>query len=368
MAQLDSAAPPATLGGFVKDRIPGLAFAGALGFTGEYVSQRMPISLSPLLYATALGIIIGNAVRFASSDAVERTLAPTVVGRDFAKRRLLRAGIILYGAKLTFAKILGIGLPGLLTDLYVVSSTLALAFGLGRLLGLSETLTTLIGTGSAICGCSAVAATQPIINAEAHEVAAAVGVVVLCGTVAMFAYPALYQAVPALSANPKLMGIFAGATIHELAGVVAAGTAMGRDVLATSIVTKLLRVFLLEPWIIICFYTGIGRRDRGGGDDDASAATTGTKGKGVPWFAFGFVAVATVNSVWGLGASVQKLCTTLSAGFLASAMAALGLDTDLVKVKSLGWRPIVLALALWVNLLGGGFLVARGLTPGVLVT
>ena len=135
-------------------------------------------------------------------------MAPTEMGMAFAKRRLLRAGIILYGAKITFAKILGIGLPGLLTDLYVVSSTLLLGFGLGRLLGLSEALTTLISTGSgthrgaptrdwvqpetgsrldlpclalltyplwwpclpAICGCSAVAATQPIINAEAHEV------------------------------------------------------------------------------------------------------------------------------------------------------------------------------------------------------
>eukprot|EP00961_Rhodomonas_salina_P220131 2976101-Rhodomonas_salina.1 len=101
-------------------------------------------------------------------------MALTAVGMSFAKRRLLRAGIILYGAKITFAKILGIGLAGLLTDLYVVSSTLLLSFCLGKALGLTPALTTLISTGSAICGCSAVAATQPIINTEAHEVAAAV--------------------------------------------------------------------------------------------------------------------------------------------------------------------------------------------------
>ena len=85
----------------------------------------------------------------------------------------------------------------------------------------------------------------------------------------------------------------------------------------------------------------------------------GKKGKGVPWFAFGFIGVAAFNSIWGIAPAAQKLFTMLSAGFLASAMAALGLDTDLVKVKSLGWRPIALALALWVNLLGGGFVVAR---------
>ena len=71
--------------------------------------------------------------------------------------------------------------------------------------------------------------------------------------------------------------------------------------------------------------------------------------------------MATINSIWGIAPSAQRLFTTLSAGFLASAMAALGLDTDLVKVRSLGWRPMALALALWANLLGGGLLVSRAL-------
>lgn len=269
-------------------------------------------------------------------------------------RENLDSGIILYGAKITFAKILGIGLPGVLTDLYVVSSSLALGFALGRALGLSESLTTLISTGSAICGCSAVAATQPIINAEPHEVAAAVGVVVLFGTVAMFLYPAFFRVVPALASNSRLMGIYTGSTVHELAGVVAAGNAMGAEVASTSVVTKLLRVFLLEPWIITLFYLGIGRNKQ-----TTSTPTRAKKGMGVPWFAFGFIGVATFNSIWGMPLSVQKVLTTLSAGFLASAMAALGLDTDLVKVRSLGWRPILLALALWANLLGGGFMIAR---------
>ena len=90
-----------------------------------------------------------------------------------------------------------------------------------------------------------------------------------------------------------------------------------------------------------------------------SGSAVGKKGKGVPWFAFGFIGVATVNSVWGIAPSLQKFFTAASAAFLGSAMAALGLDTDLVKVKSLGWRPIALAMALWANLLGGGFVVAR---------
>ena len=339
------------LAGFFKDRAAGFSVAAAIGFAGEHVASRVPISLSPLLYATAFGIAIGNALRL--FDPEMKAMEPAAEGLSFAKRRLLRAGIILYGAKVTFAKILGIGLPGLLTDLYVVLSTLALGFGLGRALGLSESLTTLISTGSAICGCSAVAATQPIIDAEAHEVACAVGVVVLMGTAAMFLYPALYRAVPALAGDPRLMGIYTGSTVHELAGVVAAGNAMGAEVASRSVITKLLRVFMLEPWIIALYYLGIGCKKEDG------CVAVAEKGKGVPWFAFGFIGVATANSVWGIAPRLQALFATLSAGFLASAMAALGLDTDLVKVRSLGWRPIALAFALWANLLGAGFLVAR---------
>ena len=197
------------------------------------------------------------------------------------------------------------------------------------------------------------AATQPIINAEAHEVAAAVGVVVLCGTLAMFIYPYLYQTVPFLASDPRLMGIYTGSTVHELAGVVAAGNAMGAEVVSRSVITKLLRVFMLEPWIIALYYLGIGCKKEDG------CVAVADKGKGVPWFAFGFIGVATANSVWGIAPRLQALFATLSAGFLASAMAALGLDTDLVKVRSLGWRPIALAFALWANLLGAGFLVAR---------
>ena len=106
---------------------------------------------------------------------------------------------------------------------------------------------------------------------------------------------------------------------------------------------------------VALYYLGIGQKKQETPEGEGVAKA----GKGVPWFAFGFVAVAAYNSIFGIAPNVQKLFTTLSAGFLASAMAALGLDTDLVKVKSLGWKPIALAFALWANLLVVGFFIAR---------
>ena len=118
----------------------------------------------------------------------------------------------------------------------------------------------------------------------------------------MFLYPFFFATVPSLAANPRLMGIYTGSTVHELAGVVAAGNAMGAEVASTSVITKLLRVFLLEPWIIALYYLGIGQTKK-----DASAAGGAKAGKGVPWFAFGFIGVACYNSVLGIPVSYTHL-------------------------------------------------------------
>jgi uncharacterized integral membrane protein (TIGR00698 family) len=374
---------------FVCTRAPGLLLTAAIAAAAEALSKHTA-GLSPLLWASLGGIAVGTSLRAFSGRAggstfdassraaadAQRAVEPGVL---FAKQRLLRLGIILYGAKLTVAKIMGIGAAGLLADLYSVGSTLGLGLALGHWLRMDAKLTVLIATGSAICGCSAVAATQPIVAAEPHQVAAAVGTVVLCGTAAMFIYPWLYGAVPWLAADPRLMGLYTGSTVHELAGVVAASNAMGADVASVAVVTKLVRVCMLEPWLLLLFYNqhrlGIGpgssSSSSGGGgggklDEKLEAGVAGEAspsavpgGRGVPWFALGFAGVAALNSAVGFGPAATAACGALSSACLAAAMAALGLDADVAKVKALGPKPLLLAAALWGNLLAGGGLVAR---------
>jgi len=258
-----------------------------------------------------------------------------------------------------------IGAAGLLADLFTVGSTLPLGLILGRALGLDAPLAALIASGAAICGCSAVAATQPIVEGEAHETAAAVGTVVVCGTAAMFLYPLLYKVVPCLAADPRLMGIFTGASVHEIAGVVVAGNACGPAVATTAIVTKLVRVCMLAPTLLILSRIP-GLRTRGGGDGggDRTAVLPEARNPAappMPWFALGFVAVAALNSAVTLDRSALKLAGQASATCLAMAMAGLGLGTDLKKIRELGPRPLILAAALWAWLLIGVGAVTRAL-------
>ena len=336
----------------MSDRAPGVGVAWVIAEVSSRVADQT--TLSPLLWASLFGIGTGSVLSSGAKSKLK-------LGTSFAKARLLRAGIILYGVKLTLQQVAGIGVAGLLADLFSVVSTMVLGVTLGtRVLGLEAPLAALISSGAAICGCSAVAATQPVVEGEAHETTAAVGTVVACGTLAMFLYPALYRYVPFLSSNPKLMAIYTGSTVHELAGVVAASAAMGPEVASTAIVTKLVRVCLLAPTLLF-MSTLPSLRRRTTDDDAASADEAGRKRvkTPLPWFALGFVAVAAVNSVVTFDRALVKLAAQASGVCLAMAMGALGFDADLGKIAALGSRPLILASVLWAWLLAVGGTVSR---------
>jgi uncharacterized integral membrane protein (TIGR00698 family) len=339
---------------FISDRAPGVSLAAAISQMSAAVSKTpLGTHVSPLLWATIFGMIYGNC--FNKGEA-KRALS---TGIKFSKGRLLRLGIILYGFKITLQQIAGIGMAGLATDAFIVTSTLSLGIFLGqKVFGLDEATSTLIGSGAAICGCSAVLATQPVVGGESHQVSAAVGTVVLGGTLSMFLYPFFFKWIPCLAASPKLMGIFTGSTIHEIAGVVAAGKAMGGDVAVIAVVTKLARVLLLAPALTSLSWLKNRKCIR-----EAKAAGIEVQPDScklvLPWFAFGFVGISALNSVIGLPTALVKFASKTSAFSLICAMAALGVESDLAEIKKLGSKPILLAALLYVWLTVGGLGAAR---------
>lgn len=339
--------PPTSKAGKLRDhcadRAPGVALSVALAHLSLSMAKTsLGTHVSPLLWATIFGMMYGNLLH---SPEAKKSLA---AGVKFSKGRLLRFGIILYGFKITLQQIAGIGMAGLMTDIFMVVSTLTLGMNIGgKWLKLDRATSTLISSGAAICGCSAVLATQPVVGGESHEVSAAVGTVVLGGTLSMFLYPLLHKSIPFLANSPKLMGIYTGSTIHEIAGVVAAGNAMGGDIAFTAVVTKLARVLLLAPVLTTlsflqnrkCLKEGEGR---------------GKCQLNLPWFAFGFVGISALNSFISFPTAMAKLATKTSAYALVCAMAALGVDSDLNAIRRLGSKPLLLAALLWTWLSVGG--------------
>jgi len=346
---------------FITQRAPGVALAAAIASSSLELSKHLLGGhLSPMLWATVLGMLVGNLWPTSLSAAKKQMFGD---GIKFTKGRLLRLGIILYGFKITLQQIASIGSAGIMADIFIVSSTLTLGALVGqRMLKLDEPTSTLIASGAAICGCSAVLATQPIVGGKSHQVSAAVGTVVLCGTASMFLYPVLWHTVPALGASAQLMGVYTGSTIHEIAGVVAAGNAMSPEIAMTAVVTKLARVLLLAPALTV-LSTIKAWRCR------AAALRAGEESVGerqtckiiIPWFALTFVAVAALNSAVSLPAALTSGASKASAYALACAMAALGMDSNINEIRQLGPKPLVLAGMLWAWLLGAGFLVSRAL-------
>ena len=334
------------------DYLPGLALVGvlaALAMTLGTIGWFASAGISALTVAIVLGMLVGNTLypRVARSGAG---------GVTFSKQTLLRLGIILYGLRLTFQDIAHVGIAGVAIDSLVLSSTFLLSWWMGtRVFGLDRETAMLIGAGSAICGAAAVMATEPVVRGRAEQVTVAVSTVVVFGTVAIFLYPAVYHFinrghVPAMSAASY--GIFAGSTIHEVAQVVAAGRSIGEDAASTAVITKMVRVMMLAPFLAV-LSTVLARAAAPRNAREPSGARQSSHIV-IPWFALGFIGVAACNSLDVLPKSLVGAAVTFDTVILAMAMAALGLTTHVSAIRSAGIKPLALAASLFAWLIFGG--------------
>ena len=323
-------------------RAPGLLFAAAIGLASMLLA-RIPavesIGMSALPLAIILGIFIGN------------TFFPRIAGNlgagvDYSRTMLLRAGIVLFGFRLTFQDILGVGLSGVVIAVLIVASVFLLAIWLGRLLGMDRDLAMLIGSGASICGAAAVMATEPVVKAQAHKVSVAVATVVVFGTIGMFLYP--FLRVP-FGLDAHAYGVYAGSTIHEVAQVVVAGRAVSQEAANTAVIEKMIRVILLAPFLLTL---SAWVRAKSGG--------TGKSKLVIPWFAILFLCVGAFNSLHLLPKAWVDAILLFDTFLLATAMAALGLRTHAIAIKQAGMRPMLLAGLLFVYLIVGGLAINLG--------
>ena len=305
------------------------------------------LSFSPLIVGIVLGMIYANSLR----NHLPKTWVP---GIQFCTKQVLRTGIVLYGFKLTFQSVIDIGGAALLIDAVVVAFTILLGAGLGRLLKMDRDTALLTSIGSSICGAAAVLGAEPVVKSQPYKAAVAVSTVVIFGTLSMFLYPALFRA-GMLDLTTEQMGLFTGATLHEVAHVVGAGNAMGQAISDPAIIVKMIRVMMLAPVLVILSII-LSRRE-------AAAGQTGQKRKiTIPWFAFLFLAVIGFNSLHLLPSGVVSAINSLDTFLLTMAMTALGAESSFEKFKKAGARPLLLAALLYAWLFFGGYWLVKGMT------
>lgn len=298
---------------------------------------------SPLVIAIILGMTYGSTLR-------QRLPHNWTPGIQFIAKRILRLAVIFYGFRLTFQQVTEIGWNGFILDLLIVSLTLTMGTWAGmKLFKLDRDTSILISSGAAICGAAAVLATEGVLKSEPHKAAVAVISVVIFGTTAMFLYPFMQHAGWFGFANTHY-AIFAGATIHEVAQVLVAGSQISMQTGNIAVIVKMTRVMLLAPALIML---GIW-------------LTRATKHKlqhkiseTIPWFAVIFIGVVGFNSLHLVPSMIVNTINQVDTFLLTLAMAALGIETNLTKVKQIGLKPLYLSIFLFGWLIGGGYLLSK---------
>ena len=333
----------------------GILLIVLFSFSAFYIAEFQFIknlSLRPLIVGIILGMLYANSLR----TRLPETWVP---GIKFCSKQVLRAGIVLYGFRLTFQSVIAIGASAILIDVIIVTCTFLLGILVGKLLKMDNDLALLTATGSAICGAAAVLGAEPVVKSEPHKTAVAVSTVVIFGTLSMFIYPILYRA-GVFDLTPEQMGLYTGSTLHEVAHVVGAGNAMGKEISDSAIIVKMIRVMLLAPVLLIMSFA-LARRAVKAVKRDKNTNTTQRGKITIPWFAFGFLAVIGFNSFDWLPVPVVDGINSLDTFMLTMAMTALGAETNFEKFKQAGAKPFLLAAILYIWLLGGGYLLVKWL-------
>lgn len=350
-----------------SNTLHGILLIALFSFSAFYIAEIpfvKSLSFSPLIVGIILGMLYANSLR----NRLPETWVP---GIKFCTKQILRAGIVLYGFRLTLTQVAEVGLSAIVVDAIIVAGTIFLGVWLGKLMKLDKDTALMTSTGSAICGAAAVLGAEPVVKCEGHKTAIAVSTVVIFGTVSMFLYPIMYRSGMLDGLSNLGVAIYTGSTLHEVAHVAGAGNAMdptdALGIAGPATITKMIRVMMLAPVLVIMSFALAGRKKSVGGKKEKSKIT-------IPRFAFGFIGIICVNSLLQyicgvdsvkeipLNGAIEYIDTFL----LTMAMTALGTETSFDKFKQAGAKPFVLAALLYVWLLVGGYFLAKYLVPVLL--
>ena len=303
-------------------KLSGLLLSGAIGLAAFLVTRiQTDFPISPILLSIILGTTFRNLI--GRPDAL-------LPGIHFAQRKILRFAIVLLGLQLTFSQIGEVGLIGI--SIIAVSLLLCFVFTiiLARFIGVEPRLAKLIGAGTAVCGVSAIMAVNTVTRAREDHVAYAVACITIFGTILMVLAPFLAEP---LGLDQRDFGLWTGASLHEVAQVVAASFQLGEISGYHGTITKLSRVLMLAPLVIALGYLA---RGRNGGSDRT------VQGPPMPWFILGFLAMVSVNSVAHIPAEARSWIALGTTTLFSISLSALGLETDIRQLRAGGFKPMAL--------------------------
>ena len=306
--------------------VAGVAAVALAGALARWVSTGLPVWLGP----PVLGLVLGIGLRLALGQQ-----GWLEAGAQLTLKRLLRLAVILFGATLSLGRAVAIGGQAL----GVIAAAVLLALGLtwlcGRWVGVGQRLSLLIGTGTAICGATAIVTVAPILRADQNETAFALTTIFLFNTVAVLVYPLAGQL---LHLPDALFGVWAGTAIHDTSSVLAAAYAYSEAAGQVATVVKLTRTLTLIPLALVLATVA------GSHGAAASQGRGFAWSRAFPWFVLGFLAMAAVNSLGWLPAAWVAAMSRVAQFLIVMVLVGVGYTTDFARLRRLGLKPLLLGL------------------------
>ncbi|MDI9496989.1 MAG: YeiH family protein [Bacillota bacterium] len=340
----------------IKVLLPGLLYSVAVAIPAHLLGKKFPIAGGAVI-AILMGMLINVFYK------PGKALAP---GVKFASKTILQAAVVLLGFGLNLSVVVQIGVSSLPIIMSTIATSLLVAYVMHKALKVDGQISTLIGVGTSICGGSAVAATAPVIDADDEKVAQAISVIFFFNVLAAIFFPTFGNWIGIPHVDGEAFGLFAATAVNDTSSVTATASTwdtmhnLGSQTLNHAVTVKLTRTLFIIPITVgLAFIRG-----RKGAEGQGARKEKFNIKKAVPLFIGLFVlaslattivealSVPYAHEVFGFFKSASKF-------FIVWAMAAIGLNTDVVKLVKTGGKPILLGFTCWVAVTAMGLLMMK---------
>lgn len=318
---------------FIKQNIYGIILSAAVAAVAYFLGRIFPIVGGPV-FGIVLGMIINNTLGKPKSS---------IEGIKFTGKKVLQWSIILLGAGLSMNQVAEAGLSSFFLMIFTLSTAFVTAYVAGYFLKIPFKLKSLIGTGTAICGGSAIAALSPVIDADEHDISFSISTVFLFNIAAVFIFPAAGHM---FGFSNEGFGLWAGTAINDTSSVVAAGYSYSKEAGDYATIVKLARTLLIVPICLVyalVFYIGQKRKN----DSSSTQTVKYSFVKIFPWFVLGFLLMSALRSIEIIPVESADVIAECGKIAIILALSAIGLNADFRRMFKTGIKPVILGLIVW---------------------
>lgn len=320
-----------------KERFSGLVLCFFIGMISHFLGQIFPI-IGGSVFAILIGMVIGPYI--GKKDTFQ-------TGIQYTSKKILQYAVILLGFGLNLSVVLETGKQSLPIILSTISVALLTAYALHKWWKIPASISTLIGVGSSICGGSAIAATAPVIEAKDEEVAQAISVIFFFNVLAALLFPTLGSLIGFSTTSGEAFGIFAGTAVNDTSSVTATAATwdslyhLGTQTLDKAVTVKLTRTLAIIPITLGLSFLQSRKKSE----------TSRSIKHAFPTFILFFILaslITTLATKSGVATTAFAPLKELSKFFIIMAMAAIGLNTNLLQLFKKGGKPILMGMSCWI--------------------